>query len=334
MSVGVIAVFVVGIAVGVGAALYFAGAGESSSKGASTDHPDPVDASGELEVESTEMPEQSDGEVDLTSLMGEDSKISAERWEKSASKASAEATGAPEAESSSGGRTQPPDRPTDADGGTDSPISEGRGPIDERTAEGIRGEPAAGAGETSVDDPFDSPALSHSDRRSDHWLEGLNGSVKEKTYRLDDPLAIGRHERNDIQVREGDVSRVHCRFRPGQEGVVLEVLDTVNGTRINGREVEPGSPHPLEHEDIIEIGNLLFMFYEEGHFESDASGEGGAPSLTSDAATVMVDSTSWRERIEDELEMVGGDTKAAAQALGLEESDLERIARNLKIGQH
>ena len=326
MSVGVLVIFGVGIAIGMGAALYFSGSDASAKRTGSADHPDPVDASGELESSATEMPEQFDGEVDLASLMGEDSKISAERWEESGSEESQEAA------ASGAGSAEDDEPTTSSDGGgrTEGTASVADGPIDERSAEGIRGRSASGS-EESVDYPFDSPALSQTERTNDHWIEGLNGSAEEKTYRLAKPLAIGRHERNDIQVREGDVSRVHCRFRPEQEGVVLEVLDTVNGTRVNGREIEPGSPHQLEHEDIIEVGNLLFMFYEEGNFESDASNEGGGASLISDVATVMVDSTGWLERIEEELEMVGGDKRAAAESLGLEESDLERIVDNLEI---
>jgi hypothetical protein len=328
MSVGVVLVFVVGIAIGVGVALYFSGTDRSANETASADHPDPVDASGELEAEATEMPEQSGGDVDLASLMGEDSKISAERWEQSGKKESSRADESPAAGTDSAGR----DEPSTAGGGQrGQSTSLADAPIDEQTAEGIRGRPAGGAGKESVDEDFGSPALSEAERSNDHWLEGLNGSVEDKTYRLAKPLSIGRHERNDIQVREGDVSRVHCRLRPQQDAVVLEVLDTVNGTRVNGQEVEPGSPRKLGHEDIVEIGNLLFMFYEEGSFDRDASGDGGATSLTSDVATVMVDSGGWRERIEQEMEMVGGDKQAAAESLGLEESDLERIVRNLEI---
>ncbi|MFB6374400.1 MAG: FHA domain-containing protein, partial [Bradymonadaceae bacterium] len=88
-----------------------------------------------------------------------------------------------------------------------------------------------------------------------HWLEGLSGSMAGKHYELEQATSVGRLPRNDLQVNEGDVSRVHCRFRIEGDDVVVEALDTPNGTRVEDREVTPGEAVSLTDEDVVEVGN-------------------------------------------------------------------------------
>ncbi len=169
--------------------------------------------------------------------------------------------------------------------------------------------------------------------RPAHWLEGLRGSVADESYRLREEVSVGRLPRNDLQLTEGDVSRVHCRFRIRDERVVVEALDTVNGTRVNDEDVPPGEPAELDDGDVVEIGNVVFVY----HRRAEALGEDGLAEASSehgigvDARTVTVDTTGWRERIVSELELADGDVSAAAQALGMERDTLERLTDQLDI---
>ena len=167
-----------------------------------------------------------------------------------------------------------------------------------------------------------------------HWLEGMSGSRSGETFRLRESVSVGRLPRNDLQFDEGAVSRVHCRFRVEQGGVVLEALDTANGTKVNGEEVEPGEPTLLEDEDVVEIGKVFLMYRRNANFEADGLAEASPiMGLTIDAATVNVDTNAWRERIERELDLANGDISAAASVLGMEPEALERLADQLDLGE-
>src|SRR5690606_32449676 len=54
----------------------------------------------------------------------------------------------------------------------------------------------------------------------------------------------------------------------------LTDLRSRNGTRLNGKRIEPGRPIGLENGDIIEVGPLILMLQPQG-------GEQGSPSASS-----------------------------------------------------
>ena len=166
-----------------------------------------------------------------------------------------------------------------------------------------------------------------------HWLEGISGSVAGKRYLIEEPTAVGRLPRNDLQLNEGDVSRVHCRFRPEGDEVVVEALDTPNGTRVNDREIGPGEPVTLHNEDVVEIGKVLVMYHcsPGGEMPEGLGEESSDYGIGTDVATVTVDTTGWRQRIVSELEAAGGDVDVAAQALGMDPEALQRLAKQLEI---
>jgi hypothetical protein len=70
-------------------------------------------------------------------------------------------------------------------------------------------------------------------------------------------ITVGRHESQDIAVRDAEVSRKHCVFR--QKGGVysLEDLGSALGTRVNG---EPIKSHELKSGDVIAVGSLKIKF--------------------------------------------------------------------------
>jgi len=83
-----------------------------------------------------------------------------------------------------------------------------------------------------------------------------------REFELTRELTLGRHASNEIQINEEKASRRHCRFRPVNGAVVVEDLDSSNGTKINGRKI---SQQALKHGDVILIGQHSIAFVDEAN---------------------------------------------------------------------
>jgi pSer/pThr/pTyr-binding forkhead associated (FHA) protein len=77
-----------------------------------------------------------------------------------------------------------------------------------------------------------------------------------------DMMTLGRGEECDMTVPERQVSRVHLRIQRDASGYLVEDLDSKNGTFVNGRQVQPGTPVRLQDGDEITVAlcvRLLFV---------------------------------------------------------------------------
>jgi hypothetical protein len=70
-------------------------------------------------------------------------------------------------------------------------------------------------------------------------------------------LRIGRQADNDIRITEPTVSAHHAIVHADGNGVLIEDLDSTNGTYVNGRRV---SAQPLASGDVITIGQHQLIF--------------------------------------------------------------------------
>jgi len=79
-------------------------------------------------------------------------------------------------------------------------------------------------------------------------------------------IKVGRSSKNDIQLDQDSVSRVHAEFR--SDGQVVTVLDlgSTNGTYVNDRLVQGALP--LSDGDQIKIGGAIFKFLTGGNMEA------------------------------------------------------------------
>jgi pSer/pThr/pTyr-binding forkhead associated (FHA) protein len=68
-------------------------------------------------------------------------------------------------------------------------------------------------------------------------LIAQNGPLKGQRWTLNKPLLIGREATCEIVVPDRMVSRFHARITPTFEGVMVEDLDSKNGTHCNGNAV-------------------------------------------------------------------------------------------------
>jgi DNA-binding winged helix-turn-helix (wHTH) protein len=68
-------------------------------------------------------------------------------------------------------------------------------------------------------------------------LIAQTGPLKGQRWTLNKPLLVGREATCEIMVSDRMVSRFHARITPTPEGMLLEDLDSKNGTHCNGNPV-------------------------------------------------------------------------------------------------
>ena len=80
-------------------------------------------------------------------------------------------------------------------------------------------------------------------------LIAQNGPLKGQRWMLNKPLLVGRETTCEIVVPDRMVSRFHARITPTDEGIMLEDLDSKNGTHRNG--------NPLVGQVILQDGDTV-----------------------------------------------------------------------------
>ncbi|MCS7070812.1 MAG: FHA domain-containing protein [Anaerolinea sp.] len=78
-----------------------------------------------------------------------------------------------------------------------------------------------------------------------------------------DEINIGRGSKNQIVIRDSEVSREHCRLTRLMDGYEVRDLNSSNGTFINGQRVT-GS-FVLEPGAILELGDSITLEYDRVH---------------------------------------------------------------------
>ncbi len=88
-------------------------------------------------------------------------------------------------------------------------------------------------------------------------IMGASGS---QTVPLPDQgeLIIGRSEQCHVRIEDDDLSRKHLRLRIG-EGVLVEDLESMNGSKLGDRPLQPGVPEPLREGDVLTIGDTVMV---------------------------------------------------------------------------
>lgn len=77
------------------------------------------------------------------------------------------------------------------------------------------------------------------------------------TYLLPDGnTTVGRHPESDIFLNDVTVSRQHCRFVVGDEGLLVEDSGSTNGTYVNDARVDQAT---LKAGDEVLVGRFHFV---------------------------------------------------------------------------
>ena len=74
---------------------------------------------------------------------------------------------------------------------------------------------------------------------------------------IKDVMVIGRSAQVDIPVADDNTSRQHCQIRKWAGKVVVEDLQSKNGTFVNGLKVKEQA---LVDDDLIRIGDTTLLF--------------------------------------------------------------------------
>ena len=69
------------------------------------------------------------------------------------------------------------------------------------------------------------------------------------------PVVVGRSPSSDIVIGEPFVSATHARFTLQGPALVLEDLNSTNGTLVNGRSI--GEPVTLRDGDEVQVGDVV-----------------------------------------------------------------------------
>jgi pSer/pThr/pTyr-binding forkhead associated (FHA) protein len=89
-------------------------------------------------------------------------------------------------------------------------------------------------------------------------LRILDGTDRGRVYEdLSTPITIGREEGNSIQLNDERVSRFHLKIQSDREKIVLTDLQSTNGTKVNGEDIQL---RILRHGDLIAIGRSVLLF--------------------------------------------------------------------------
>lgn len=102
---------------------------------------------------------------------------------------------------------------------------------------------------------FNSPYLKLINRK-----ESLDFDVHE-FYDLKDVITIGRKKGNDIQIMDKFMSSEHAKITMDEEEYFLEDVGSVNGTYLNGTQIQ--DVVRLKSGDRIGLGQVEFLFVKE-----------------------------------------------------------------------
>lgn len=101
-------------------------------------------------------------------------------------------------------------------------------------------------------------------------LRILDGSDRGRIF--DDvptPVTIGREEGNTIQLNDERVSRFHIKIQEDKENLVLTDLESTNGTKVNGEEIQL---RILRAGDMISLGRSVLLLGSRDAISGRADG--------------------------------------------------------------
>ncbi len=88
-------------------------------------------------------------------------------------------------------------------------------------------------------------------------LLALFGPKRGVRLEIEKPATLGRSSDADLQLVDGKVSRLHCRFTVSDGRLQVEDLGSHNGTYVNGEKLT--APRALAAGDEVAVGDSLFL---------------------------------------------------------------------------
>jgi pSer/pThr/pTyr-binding forkhead associated (FHA) protein len=92
---------------------------------------------------------------------------------------------------------------------------------------------------------------------ADITLRVIDGADRGRVFAdMPTPLTIGREEGNTIQLNDERISRFHIKIQEDQAKLILTDLDSTNGTKVNGEDVQL---RVLRFGDVIALGRSVLL---------------------------------------------------------------------------
>ncbi|NQU24565.1 MAG: FHA domain-containing protein [Candidatus Nealsonbacteria bacterium] len=89
-------------------------------------------------------------------------------------------------------------------------------------------------------------------------LRVLDGADRGRVFEdVPTPLTIGREEGNPVQLNDERISRFHLKIQEDDAAVVLTDLQSTNGTKVNGENVQLWMLRPG---DVVTVGRTVLVF--------------------------------------------------------------------------
>ncbi len=89
-------------------------------------------------------------------------------------------------------------------------------------------------------------------------FRALDGADRGRVYAdMPTPLTIGREEGNPIQLNDERISRFHLKVQEDQDKIVLTDLESTNGTKVNGENIQVWILRPG---DVVTLGRTVLLF--------------------------------------------------------------------------
>ena len=145
-----------------------------------------------------------------------------------------------------------------------------------------------------------------------HKLNITAGPLKGKTFDLDtDPFFIGRSSNNNIQIKDIAVSRRQLKIFQVENKLLVEDLESANGTLINNDKIASGEGVEVKDGDTISIANTVMRL----------DGDSSDHALDVDTGQNKKDDTSEERRTQSPktLELVYKVTELLRQSLSIDE---------------
>ena len=109
----------------------------------------------------------------------------------------------------------------------------------------------------------------------DLLLEIVEGPGAGRQIALRGPVVLGRDESADVVLEDGQISRRHARVTPSGAGIVVEDLESTNGTFVNHDEVH--SPVELAPGDELLVGVTVMQLRSPEQVRVQASAVRAVP---------------------------------------------------------
>ena len=105
-------------------------------------------------------------------------------------------------------------------------------------------------------------------------LRVLAGADRGRVFEgLSTPITIGREEGNSVQLNDERVSRFHLKIQEDQEKLVLTDLESTNGTKVNGEDVQLRILRPG---DMVMVGRSVLLVGSREEIAARLSQQRGA----------------------------------------------------------